>query len=214
MYSSFKINIIIILKANVMENNNQMTLGKPKNKFLLLASTLFVLLIVLLLVVIFNRSNVPTEPDPYTNNTIGGTTTPQNPENRLQVAATEPPMVSVASWVGLKAPASVPTSASVYAFKTGFTLEEAQTVAKNLGVTGQAQKNNNIVMVYSLPSATDTSASLLAYHLSNGTFIYNSSEGIALPPGATTEQKVTALLKTVGVYDNTLTSVATFKDKT
>lgn len=198
-----------------MENKDQMSLGKPKNKFLLLASTLFVLLIVLLLLVIFNnRSNTPVAPNQAGNTTTDGTTMSGSPNNQASVVATAPPMVSVASWTGIKAPASVPTSASVYTFKTGYTFDEAQTIATNLGINGKAQKNNDMAMIYSLPSDTDSNASLLAYKLSNGTFIYNSSEGVALPAGGTTEQKVITLLKTLGVYDSTLTSVSTYKDKT
>ncbi len=197
-----------------MENKDQMSLGKPKNKFLLLASTLFVLLIVLLVLVVINNKPASVTPKQTATSTTGGDTTGSGGTQMPKIAAVNPPTVMVNGWVGMTAPASVPTSASVYTFKTGYTMTEAQALAGQLGIQGKVQKNNNVVMVYSLPPGNDGTASILAYQLSNGTFIYTSSKGVALPTGASVEDKVMTFLKGIGVYDSTLTAVTTYKDKT
>ncbi len=194
-----------------MENKDPISSGKQKNKFLLLASTLFVLLIVLLVLVINN--NKVSAPGTQTQNTPGTNTTVSPVTRRPQVIASAPPQVAVTSWIDIKKPASLPTTASTYAFKTDYTFNDVKAFAAQLETDGKVQRNGNVVMAYSLPQTDTDAASLLAYNLTNGTFIFNSSDGLALPAGSNTENKVVQLLKKVGVYDTTLTSVYSYKSK-
>ena len=200
----------LITNSNDVMENNASSGGKQKSKFLLLASVLLFLLIVLLVIIISQRNNQPgnvtqLQPTPATSQ-------PTPPVKDVAASAIQAPQVSFGAWTGLQATATFPTSASVYSFKTNYTFDEAKTMLNKLGFKADIETQSNAVVGY-YSDDSGKNIALAAVDLTNGNMAYNSTDGIKLPAGATLEAKALALLKTVGLYDNTMVAGAQYKSK-
>ena len=66
------------------------------------------------------------------------------------IQAAQPPDVDFDKWTFTKKMTDVPTTASVYEFKTEYTTEEMQALSKKLNASDNVKKDKNFIMAYNI----------------------------------------------------------------
>lgn len=153
-----------------------------------------------------------------TQNNPGGSNTGTSGEMKASpspvkpINAVAPPTVTFNKWTIAKKPATSPTEADIYSFRTAYTMDDLQNLAKKLDAAGSVKKDKDFVIAYTIRN-NNKEVTLLTYNLKTGTMSYASSQGMALGAGATIEAKVYDFLKELNLFDDTLKATARYKRK-
>ncbi|MEN9327670.1 MAG: hypothetical protein RI947_478 [Candidatus Parcubacteria bacterium] len=198
--------------SDLNTNLNAPPQGSKKTLFVAVSFILVIILAVVAYVMVQNKKNMKVATTD--KNTTQTTDEDADGEKKIlkTIQAAQPPDVDFDKWTFTKKMTDVPTTASVYEFKTEYTTEEMQALSKKLNASDNVKKDKNFIMAYNIKN-DNKDVSLLTYNLQTGNLSYASSTGVALPTGATLDAKVTAFLEDLGLYDETLKTTAQYKKK-
>lgn len=126
------------------------------------------------------------------------------------------PKIQVSKWIEGKKLAEGASSAHIYNFKQGFSLDEANALVKIFMSEPKIKQKNDQLIAYSLGVPTENDISTFVANLRTGEFSYSSSVGVALPNSSTENvtpyTAVDAFVKTL-ILDPTLEITATYKKR-
>ncbi len=115
------------------------------------------------------------------------------------------PQVSVSKWEAMVTPPAAPASMDVYKMKQNYSSAEVQGIAAKLGANAGMQESDTSVIAYS-----KTGDAILVFNKTAGDYAFSSDSGIALPAGASQSESVYALLRSIGMYDDTIKVTGTY----